>query len=833
MNPRPANDDSIYDRLNALLGTVPITLAGLAERVEGDGLHLGAQPTRRLEDLLHGNSTFIETARGWVSALALLDGTTWCTEIDALDAGADMVSTEPDLSLLGWLSMDHELVIVGPDGEEMGILEDELDGRVFVGPPGWLTHVAGQLASFRLDGSLVTVRAAAPEPTPTGAMINAIRAGFDSEISESDESDERFDRAERVNPNLEHCSIDDVVWEALVHDPSAFRFGAIPRLDTLLAAAGLERQESAVARAGFAWVELHRWRTRNRLRDLYKVPDDRLELAEVAVLMGTLAAAGHPHPFGPSDNENHAFLCAQALADPDVAVGVVSELQFHELSDDDLLVYADLIRDNTEQRDHAGPDWLAGVALDNLGRPAEAEAALRRATSGGHTLALLHVAGFEADRGDAVAAWAALSESGVDMQHEPLALEVGGYARHRPKAPVGRNDPCPCGSGRKYKTCHSGKETIGLLDRGPWLYAKAQRFIHDRDADDLVSGLLSIVADASGRGHAFASEFAQGKMLDDIALCEGDMFEDFLAQRSAMLPADEALTAAQWALTDRSVFEVIEARPDEIVLRDIRNGETITVTNTTPGDKTRPGMYLLGRPLPIDNTWRAYSGFIFLPPVMLNYTNEVLDEGDPEEVAGLIGSTFAPPQLNNTDGEPISMHEITWDIENAKDAKTALRAAGLKRDGDTFSLVRDSKNNPNTVIASLELQDDQIVASVNSNARADEILQLVAQALPHAELVSDDVLDMEEMFERRREQRETASTDLSNPAMRAAREAISGQFEQRWLDENIPALRGMTPREAANDPIGRIELERLLNTFPPGNEPGTMNATRLRHALGL
>ena len=340
------------------------------------------------------------------------------------------------------------------------------------------------------------------------------------------------------------------------------------------------------------------------------------------MLMGILAAAGHPHPFGPTESENHAFLGAQALADPDIAHGIVSELRFRDLSDDDLLVYAILVRDNTEQRDHAGPDWLAGVALDNLGRPAEAEAALRCAASGGHTLALLHVAGFEADRGDALAAWDALRDSGVDLEHEPLALEVGGYAHHRPKAPVGRNDPCPCGSGRKYKTCHSGKETISLLDRGPWLFAKAQRFLHDRDADDLRSGLLSIVADASGRGHAFASEFAQGKMLDDIALCEGDMFKDFLAQRSALLPADEALTAGQWALTDRSVFEVIEARRDEIVLRDIRNGETVTVTNTTPGDKTRPGMYLLGRPLPIDNTWRAYSGFILLPPVMVDYTTK-------------------------------------------------------------------------------------------------------------------------------------------------------------------------------------------------------------------
>ena len=145
--------------------------------------------------------------------------------------------------------------------EEMGILDDELDGRVFVGPPGWLAHVAGQLASFRLDGNLVTVRAAALEPAATEAMIDAIRAGFDSEISEGDE---RFDRGERANPSVEHRSIDDVLWEALVHDPSAFRSGAIPRLDTLLTAAGFERQDHTVARAGFAWVELHRWRTRRR-----------------------------------------------------------------------------------------------------------------------------------------------------------------------------------------------------------------------------------------------------------------------------------------------------------------------------------------------------------------------------------------------------------------------------------------------------------------------------------------------------------------------------------------------------------------------------------------
>jgi preprotein translocase subunit SecA len=40
--------------------------------------------------------------------------------------------------------------------------------------------------------------------------------------------------------------------------------------------------------------------------------------------------------------------------------------------------------------------------------------------------------------------------------------ETGGVERHGdsaadPYASVGRNDLCPCGSGRKYKRCHGGR----------------------------------------------------------------------------------------------------------------------------------------------------------------------------------------------------------------------------------------------------------------------------------------------------------------------------------------------------------------------------------------
>jgi preprotein translocase subunit SecA len=42
--------------------------------------------------------------------------------------------------------------------------------------------------------------------------------------------------------------------------------------------------------------------------------------------------------------------------------------------------------------------------------------------------------------------------SGVDEDPRPPAPPAAPFVRPMPK--VGRNEPCPCGSGRKYKHCH-------------------------------------------------------------------------------------------------------------------------------------------------------------------------------------------------------------------------------------------------------------------------------------------------------------------------------------------------------------------------------------------
>jgi hypothetical protein len=61
--------------------------------------------------------------------------------------------------------------------------------------------------------------------------------------------------------------------------------------------------------------------------------------------------------------------------------------------------------------------------------------------------------------------------------------------------------------------------------------------------------------------------------------------------------------------------------------------------------------------------------------------------------------------------------------------------------------------------------------------------------------------------------------------------------EAEWLDSSIPALSGLTPRQAAKDPTRREDLVALLNEFDHRDEkkPGlfTFDVARLREALDL
>ena len=123
---------------------------------------------------------------------------------------------------------------------------------------------------------------------------------------------------------------------------------------------------------------------------------------------------------------------------------------------------------------------------------------------------------------------------------EPFARRSG------PK--LGRNDACWCGSGRKYKACHPGRQPVTPLpDRVGWLCRKAMAYLEHGGAEarDLVLTLArcrAVGTDDDSVLEAFADP-----IVIDAALTEGGWFARFVADRGPLLPEDEALLASELA----------------------------------------------------------------------------------------------------------------------------------------------------------------------------------------------------------------------------------------------------------------------------------------------
>lgn len=137
----------------------------------------------------------------------------------------------------------------------------------------------------------------------------------------------------------------------------------------------------------------------------------------------------------------------------------------------------------------------------------------------------------------------------------------------------------------------------------------------------------------------------------------------------------------------------------------------------------------------------------------------------------------------------------------------------------------------------MTLEGDELVLFTMSEQRFDALLDALRAARPEVEVLEQQRRTAEDL---------AGSVDVgsgtgsmidprdADPELAAALQDYVRGYEQRWLDESIPALGGVTPREAAADPTRRDDLVRLLDSFPDDDgEPGQMSATRLRADLGL
>jgi hypothetical protein len=482
--------------------------------------------------------------------------------------------------------------------------------------------------------------------------------------------------------------------------------------------------------------------------------------------------------------------------------------------------------------------FLRALNAERDGRTADAEGDLHKAVVADPEFgpALAELAWYVADRGDGNRAISLLRQA--EVEGDDPELEYLGARRATPAFKAGRNDPCPCGSGRKFKTCCLGGGAEPIESRSGWLYHKIVTFTLRPMRRYHVEELFEIAA-------ALARPQVLGDLLPilvDVAAFEGGGIGAFIAQRGELLPVDELALARSWLTSRLAMWEIVDSDPGQTVtMRDTRTGDQVVVTEHTASQTLRQGQYLLARIVAAGSQYQI----IGLPlNVELRHRESLMALLDSEPgaaaLASWVGAAFAPPRLTNREGEEtILCRAALRPASTPWDKLVAVLDEKYVSTGDRQWTERALVDGDDVVRCFIRREDEDLVVETNSVERFERLLGSLRELVSDLVVVDDERLTPDQALARR-----TAMTDPSAwppgeipPQVDQAIEDLLLQKEREWMDQAVPALGGLTPREAAADPSRREDLVSLLREFegPAMNIPGLrgFNAARLREQLGL
>lgn len=903
----------VRNHIADVLTSGPIAFDALLDTLVDRGLALGPEPDERLDAVLeYMNGVSLLTVSDpdnpdeLVALIydrrSLLNQTTWTIPLTALDLESDTLSSDA-IGLMfmvlvnGWATLEGadpaEHIRLDTDGQRRQTapalgLDHEAESAVVL-PTGWLASLGAQPGDFlqlQTDDDVVhaTILKTAPEPTDemVEALVDVMSSGLDDGFSRS---------------------VSMVLLELLATHET-LRTIPLPPLVALFDAAGLERSGAIIAPPGHDFA----------MERLAEQIEDGLEMhglkGQDAQSFTTLITSWH-HWFesnrgatevSPTTDDSAAdpataqSLDTESLAPAAKALSSIpvarafADVALADDRADELIRFCELLIDAAVGHQKAGPAWLIAHTLGVVGDTAGFEDWLDTAIEfdGGHFLSVYDKSWFEFDRSEWRKAKALLTKLGAPPDFHDLKLIEQMLNSSGPT--VGRNDPCPCGSGRKYKRCHAGIDEIPLRARLTALYRKSNKWLevrHNRDVH------LHALIRAQHTDMSPAEMLETDPLIADSVLTEDGLFDEWLTERGALLPSDEAMLAEQWALAERSVFEVTDVRVDEgLTLRDVRTGDVVDVTERLGTQGMKTGRYILARPLPVGGDERQiFGGVTLIPDHALHSFIELLDsEPTALQLLSLVAKTEGPPELRNTDGDEMVMCETTWDVGESGGARQILddtfepvvsgdpadpnstaakewswlappdgRGGGSDAMPDWSDTPDDGRitDDGRTVLGTLTLAGDHLVVSTNSIERAERAAELIGSLFPDAAILEElqsslDDLREDTAYERYVFEGEVATDtndrnssglmDIADasPEIQDAVRQMMNQHEERWVDESIPALGGATPRQALDDPTRREDLFRLLDRMEemekrlPIDQAGFgMRTSRLRELLGL
>jgi hypothetical protein len=442
-----------------------------------------------------------------------------------------------------------------------------------------------------------------------------------------------------------------------------------------------------------------------------------------------------------------------------------------------------------------------------------------------------------------------------------------------------RNDPCWCGSGRKYKQCHLRVDEIDAREN-PHPDDEPPRTDFERMLLHLLKFMQPYIGHREmdqAKGIFFGDELAEDP--DQIPSFVDWLIHDykpkqlgeriitrFLAEQSARLPEQDRLLANQWALAQFSLFEVLRTdRGTGLELEDLLLGGRIFVHDVTSSLSLHKWDTLLTRVVPEKDKYVFTGNGINVGP---HFKDKLLDwirrdkaSADldwPEylhrnshlirrEAYRLGRESIANLKLVNAEGDPVEFTKVFFRVKDPLSASQKLQADPLlghpeEKDGELSLAWFETPEGPDSrrVLGNLRLSGNNLTLEVASARRAARGTKLLRSILgKDLRETGQESTDMEDLKRKAMEKGPPAPKQEETPEMRAMLQEVINKHYQTWPDTPLPALNGMTPREASKSPVARGMLETLLRQMENGEARDRQQGrpaydfSRVRRELGM
>ena len=602
----PLTIDELAARLSEIDPDLAGELAGSGELVERVTMvarqadELWRLPDGRLAPVLHRLHRATFTHR--VSASERARG--------ALDLTPDLVA----LALPGRVPLVDGAEAVTAWSADDARAADE--GSLLV-PDGWFdaagVDVDG-LVAVRFDGTVATV-----EPIGAASLDREAGRTVSAQLAEA------FAALAGPRAPEAHRLVVDTIGE----HGGAFTV-AVPPITELLADAGLAVRDAWVGSAGEAWATPAEQARRRRLDELLSDADPCCHRAARRALdtwhawMRDGSAAA---PVDPSTVDDVAHGPTAAL------LAEVSRLGRPGLALGRLAAWADTLGGSGGSGGAAGSSsavgssggsvppgvwYLRALGADAAGDPIRAEELLAEAldTEPTHPACLQLAAELAQDRGDAERAASLLRRTGRPLRAE-VERELQPFLVDRS---VGRNDPCTCGSGRKFKACCARRPALRPLERrARWLLTRATR--HAVSTDPMAAqSLMRLFEVAEGTADALAA---------DMLLFATGGLERYLDRRGSLLAADELACARAWTGERLRLLEVGDHDAGITELVDVNAAATLAVLDAEAVFPAAAADHLVvARPLAVEDRWIVSGVLALVPPSGRQRATELLAGDD-------------------------------------------------------------------------------------------------------------------------------------------------------------------------------------------------------------